>query len=53
LRWVAGLYFSRYRQHSNELDNSQAFATAIGQTTGSSLYTFDQMLIDQQVAAFA
>jgi iron complex outermembrane receptor protein len=53
LRWVAGLYFSRYRQHSEEFDDSESFATKIGQTTGGNLYTFDQTLVDQQVAAFA
>ncbi len=53
LRWVAGGYFSHYRQHSTESTNSDAFADAIGQTTGPNLYGFDQSVIDQQSAAFA
>jgi iron complex outermembrane receptor protein len=52
LRWVAGAYFSHYRQHSTETSRSAAFADAIGQTTGSNLYDFDQSVIDQQAAAF-
>src|SRR5580658_7842504 len=53
LRWVAGAYFSHYRQHSTESTNSTAFAEAIGQTTGPNLYSFDQSVIDQQSAVFA
>jgi len=53
LRWVGGAYFSRYRQHSTESTNSDAFADAIGQTTGPNLYSFDQSVIDQQTAVFA
>lgn len=53
LRWAAGAYFSHYRQHSNESTGSAAFADAIGQTNGSSLYVFDQSVIDQQAAVFA
>jgi outer membrane receptor protein involved in Fe transport len=52
LRWVGGAYFSHYRQHSTETSNSAAFAGAIGQTTGPNLYSFDQTVIDQQMAAF-
>ena len=52
LRWVAGAYFSHYRQHSTESTNSDSFADAIGQTTGPNLYSFDQSVIDQQTAAF-
>jgi iron complex outermembrane recepter protein len=52
LRWVGGAYFSHYRQHSTESTNSTAFAEAIGQTTGPNLYSFDQSVIDQQMAAF-
>ena len=52
LRWVGGAYFSHYRQHSTESTNSQAFANAIGQTTGPNLYSFDQAVIDQQTAVF-
>ncbi len=52
LRWVGGAYFSHYRQHSTESTNSQAFANAIGQTTGPNLYSFDQAVIDQQSAVF-
>jgi outer membrane receptor protein involved in Fe transport len=52
LRWVAGAYFSHYRQHSTESTNSSAFADAIGQTSGPNLYSFDQFVIDQQTAAF-
>jgi iron complex outermembrane recepter protein len=53
LRWVGGVYFSHYRQHSTESTNSTAFAEAIGQTTGPNLYSFDQSVIDQQAAVFA
>jgi iron complex outermembrane recepter protein len=52
LRWVGGAYFSHYRQHSTESTNSNAFADAIGQTTGPNLYSFDQSVIDQQTAVF-
>ena len=52
LRWVGGAYFSHYRQHSTESTNSDAFADAIGQTTGPNLYSFDQSVIDQQTAVF-
>jgi iron complex outermembrane recepter protein len=52
LRWVGGAYFSHYRQHSTESTNSDAFADAIGQTTGPNLYSFDQSVIDQQQAVF-
>ena len=52
LRWVGGVYFSHYRQHSTESTNSDAFANAIGQTTGPNLYSFDQSVIDQQAAVF-
>jgi iron complex outermembrane receptor protein len=52
LRWVAGAYFSHYRQHSTESTNSSSFADAIGQTTGPNAYSFDQSVIDQQSAAF-
>jgi iron complex outermembrane recepter protein len=52
LRWVGGAYLSHYRQHSTESTNSQAFAGAIGQTTGPNLYSFDQSVIDQQTAVF-
>ena len=52
LRWVAGAYFSHYRQHSTESTNSSSFAQAIGQTTGPNAYTFDQSVIDQQSAVF-
>ncbi len=52
LRWVGGAYFSRYHQHSTESTNSDAFASAIGQTTGPNLYSFDQSVIDQQTAVF-
>jgi outer membrane receptor protein involved in Fe transport len=52
LRWVGGAYFSHYRQHSTESTNSDAFANAIGQTTGPNLYSFDQSVIDQQAAVF-
>jgi len=53
LRWVAGAYFSRFRQHSTESTNSQAFADALGQTESPNLYSFDQVVIDQQAAVFA
>ena len=53
LRWVAGAYFSRFRQHSTELTDSSSFAEAIGQTDSPLLYSFDQGTVDQQVALFA
>lgn len=53
LRWVAGAYFNRFRQHSTESTNSAAFAGALGQTDSPNLYTFDQSVIDQQTAIFA
>jgi len=53
LRWVAGAYFSRYRQHSTESTNSETFADALGQTDSPNLYSFDQSVIDQQAAVFA
>lgn len=53
LRWVAGLYFSRFEQHSIELIDSEAFAAEIGQTDSASIYTFDQNLVDRQSAVFA
>ncbi len=53
LRWVAGAYFSRFRQHSTESTNSRAFADALGQTDSPNLYSFDQSVIDQQAAIFA
>lgn len=53
LRWVAGAYFSRYRQHSTETTNSAEFAADIGQTDSPNLYSFDQAVIDQQAAVFA
>jgi outer membrane receptor protein involved in Fe transport len=53
LRWVAGAYFSHYRQHTTESTNSSAFAEAIGQTTGPNLLSFDQSVVDQQSAVFA
>jgi iron complex outermembrane receptor protein len=53
LRWVAGAYFSRFRQHSTESTNSSAFADALGQTDSPNLYLFDQSVIDQQTAVFA
>ncbi|HWG68435.1 MAG TPA: TonB-dependent receptor [Steroidobacteraceae bacterium] len=53
LRWVAGAYFSRFRQHSTESTNSAAFADALGQTDSPNLYGFDQTVIDQQTAVFA
>jgi len=53
LRWVAGAYFSRFRQHSTETTGSADFAAAIGQTDTPVLYSFDQSVIDQQTAVFA
>jgi outer membrane receptor protein involved in Fe transport len=53
LHWVAGAYFSRFRQHSTELTDSASFAEAIGQTDSPLLYSFDQGTVDQQVALFA
>jgi iron complex outermembrane recepter protein len=53
LRWVAGAYFSHFRQHSTESTNSTAFADALGQTDSPNLYSFDQSVIDQQTAVFA
>jgi iron complex outermembrane recepter protein len=53
LRWVAGAYFSHYRQHSTESTNSAAFADALGQTDSPNLYSFNQSVIDQQAALFA
>ena len=53
LRWVAGAYFSHYRQHSTESTNSGDFTAAIGQTGSANLYAFDQRVIDQQTAVFA
>jgi outer membrane receptor protein involved in Fe transport len=53
LRWVAGAYASRLKQHSIELLDSEDFATAIEQTDSTSIYTFDQHLEDQQIAVFA
>jgi outer membrane receptor protein involved in Fe transport len=53
LRWVAGAYFSRFKQHSIELLDSAEFAEAIGQTDSTSIYTFDQHLVDRQTAVFA
>jgi iron complex outermembrane receptor protein len=53
LRWVAGAYFSHYRQHSTESTNNASFAEAIGQTASPNLYSFDQSVIDQQTAVFA
>ncbi len=53
LRWVAGAYFSRFRQHSTESTNSSSFASEIGQTDSANLYSFDQSVIDQQSAVFA
>jgi len=52
LRWVAGAYFSRFRQHSTESTHSAAFAAALGEP-GANLYSFDQSVIDQQAALFA
>lgn len=53
LRWVAGAYFSHYRQRSSESTNSPDVANAIGQTDSPNLYFFDQTVIDQQSAVFA
>ena len=53
LTWVAGAYFSRFEQNSVELIDSEAFATAFGQVDDTSLYTFDQEVIDRQGAVFA
>ena len=53
LRWVAGAYFSRFRQHSTELTSSSSFAGAIGQTDTALLYSFDQATVDRQFALFA
>lgn len=53
LRYIAGIYYSRYRQHSTEQTGSDAFAAAIGQTTGPNLYGFDQSVVDQQSAVYA
>jgi len=53
LLWVAGAYYSRFRQHTNEFTDSADFANAIGQTDSPNLYSFDQAVIDQQAAVFA
>ena len=53
LTWVAGAYFSRFEQNSVELLDSEAFATEIGQVGDTSLYTFEQEVIDRQGAVFA
>ena len=53
LRWVAGAYFSHFRQHTDEFTGSADFAAEIGQTDSSLLYSFDQAVIDQQAAVFA
>lgn len=53
LRWVAGLYFSRFKQRSLELINSPVFATEIGQEDDERIYTFQQHLVDKQSAIFA
>ncbi len=47
LRWVAGAYASRLKQHSIELLDSEVFAAAIEQTDSTSIYTFDQHLVDR------
>jgi iron complex outermembrane recepter protein len=52
LRWVAGAYFSRFRQHSTESTNDEDFNAAIG-GAGANLYSFDQSVSDQQSALFA
>jgi outer membrane receptor protein involved in Fe transport len=52
LTWVAGVYFSRFEQNSVELLDSEEFATAIGQVDDTSLYTFEQEVIDRQGAVF-
>jgi iron complex outermembrane recepter protein len=53
LRWVAGLYFSRFEQHSTEIIDSSAFAAEIGQTDSSNIYSFEQKLVERQSAVFA
>jgi len=53
LRWVAGAYFSRFEQDSEELLDSATFAEAIGQVDDTSIYTFNQQVIDRQGAVFA
>ncbi|MEP6547138.1 MAG: TonB-dependent receptor [Gammaproteobacteria bacterium] len=53
LRYVAGAYFSHYKQHSTESTGSADFAQAIGQTDTAILYSFDQSVIDQQLAVYA
>jgi iron complex outermembrane recepter protein len=53
LHWVAGAYFSRFRQHSTESTNSVSFAESIGQADSPNLYSFNQSVVDQQVALFA
>jgi outer membrane receptor protein involved in Fe transport len=52
LSWVAGAYFSRFEQDSEELLDSEEFTTAIGQVDDTSLYTFNQEVIDRQSAVF-
>lgn len=52
LKWIAGAYFSRFRQHTQEYTNSAAFADALGQTNSPNLYSFDQDVSDQQIAGF-
>jgi iron complex outermembrane recepter protein len=52
LTWVAGAYFSRFEQDSVELLDSESFATAIGQVDDTSIYTFEQEVIDRQGAVF-
>ena len=53
LHWVAGAYFSRFRQHSAEFTNSDSFAAAIGQTDTPNIYSFNQSVVDRQLAVFA
>ncbi|MEP6884617.1 MAG: TonB-dependent receptor [Gammaproteobacteria bacterium] len=53
LRYVAGAYFSHYKQHSTEATGSADFADTIGQTDSAILYSFDQSVIDQQMAIYA
>jgi outer membrane receptor protein involved in Fe transport len=53
LRWVAGAYFSHFRQHTDEFTGSADFAAAIGQIDSPILYSFDQAVIDQEAAVFA
>jgi len=53
LRWVAGLYFSRFKQRSVELIDSAVFATEIGQPDDERIYAFEQHLVDKQSAIFA